>query len=344
MDTKRVTDQIMSAWDELEAEEAAEPEAEAEEVVEAGEEPEEAIEAPDDGEEEEAEEAEEEEEAEGEDEGEEESDEEAEEAEPEEPDPEVRAFLAKYNGDVDEALKGAAELQRVLGRQGQEKGQLARRVEELETELQRMQHFSGVSPAVNPEQREWIEEAVGSGNPGAYVNGALQAGEFGLARLVCQEWAREDPFQALRAAQVVDGAEQQAQVVPEFDGPVDTGILLNVLSDNYPDMRNFEPEMISTLTKLGPGHPLVQDAQSGELERAARGIVGIYEIARASSTSVRAARDGVKRKQRQAGDDARQAAQVSSGSASPSKNETPRPVRLGPGLTLEDLEAEFARQ
>ena len=85
------------------------------------------------------------------------------------------------------------------------------------------------------------------------------------------------------------------------------------------------------------------DAQSGDLERAARAILSIYEIARGSATQVKSTRDGIRRKQREAADDVRQAAVVSSASAAPSVTETPRPTRLGPGLTLEALEAEFSR-
>jgi len=345
MDAQQVTAQIMGAWDELQAEED-----EAAETVDTEAEPDsdEDDESQESGEEanDEAEEPAEDEDEEDGDEGDEEDEdeEEAEQPSPAYEDTEIQAFLAKYGGDVDAALKGAADLQRVLGRQGSEKNQLAQRVAELEDELQRARAFSGVGPAVSEEQRVWIEEAVNSANPGAYVNGAIHAGEFELARAVCREWSREDPYTALRSAQFVDQAQAHAQQQADpLNGPIDTGVLLNALADNFPEMRQHEASMVGVLARLGPAHPLVMDAQSGDLERAARAILSIYEIARGSATQVKSTRDGIRRKQREAADDVRQAAVVSSASAAPSVTETPRPTRLGPGLTLEALEAEFSR-
>src|SRR5215468_11019651 len=87
--------------------------------------------------EEEPEEAEPEEESE--DEGEEEGDEGEPEPESEDvvaaEDPEVRAFLAKYGDDPQKALKGAAELSRLLGRQARDLTKAQEQVQQLQSAL-----------------------------------------------------------------------------------------------------------------------------------------------------------------------------------------------------------------
>lgn len=336
MDNAAVTAQIMEAWDEVKAEdEAVEPSAEVEETP-----AEEEAEQP-------AEEEVEEEEAEEE----EAPDEEEEEADEEQPDEEpivaesleVRAFLAKYGNDTDKALKGAAELYRVVGKQANEKNQLSERVTQLEAELANARAFSpmGDYSHMNDEQRQWVAGALESGNPGGYVGQAMEAGEFDLARAVVREWAREDPYSALRAGEHIDRAENE---IVNYVEPVDLGRLLEALKVEIPDLPNYSAQMSQVLATLGDNHPDVLDARSDDLGTAARGIVRIYELARASSASVRSARTNVREQQRANGAVAKQKAVVSSSSASPSTSEIPRPVKLGPGLTLEQLEAEFARQ
>ncbi len=342
MNNREVTEQILAAWDEEQEEEAPEeivdattteeipePEPGTPETPEAPEEPEEA--------EEEAEEGEDEQ-------GEAELEEAEEEAEVragfETDDPEILAYLAKYAGDPQEALKAAVNLERVLGRQGRENGQLSQRVRELEAQVQRQQ---AITPTIllNEEQRQWVENAVESGDPQAFVREALNVEEYDLARAVCEQWAEERPYEAARLASFIDRSEQQTQVSlqqAQEDVIVDHAALMEVLVEHFPQMPTYERQMLSMMETLGPVHPLVQDARSNDPETAARGIIGIYEIARASAATVKSTREKITRDRRQADEDARGAAVVSSAQTSPGSDETPRATRLGPGLTLEDLD------
>lgn len=348
-----ITEQLLGAWDELEpkAEEEEQPSEEIEEPAES-----------------ESEEPSEEEGAEEEEEGAESDEAEAEEPDEDKPDedgeteeekqeilafasedPEVQALLAKYQGDPERALKAQVQLQLALGRQGQEKAVLARKVEELERTIRQAQAFSGSGVILTEEQRAWVDEAASSGQPAAYAKQAVEVGEFDLARAVCAEWAREHPFEAMRTATAIDAAEQHfmGDVAASENGNGSTqpgeitGVVINALADEFPDMRNYEGEMVSTLTSLGETHPLVIDARSGDPDAAVRGILGIYEIARAKTATVSQARNDVKRKRREDADGARGRAVVSSAHSSPSPGETPRSARLGPGLTLAQLDEEW---
>jgi len=345
-----VTDQILSAWDDDEEESAPEPEASDEAVVE---EPE-PTELPDEEEEEETEEPaeEEEEETETEEEG-----EEGEEGEqPEEPedevlaqftDAEVRAYLSRYQNDPERALKAAVNLTRVLNRQGKEKNEALRRVAELEQELAQQQAFQAGPGLLSQEQVQWVGEAIESGNPNLYVQQAVRAGEYELARAVCAEWAREQPYEAMRVSQAVDGAEYNAhaaQVAQVEDEPIDHGLLLDTLVDSFPEMPVYEQQMIEHMNKLGPGHPLVQDAQSNDVRVAAKALVNLYELARASTASVRSTREQLREKTKTDAAEVRRRAVVSSSQATPAPSQTPRGRTIMPGLTLEQLEAEWENE
>jgi len=355
VNTEEVTRQIMSAWDEVQDEEDAAVENDERELPDdQDDQAEEEQEGAEDGEQE----AEQEEVAPGDADGDEEAAAEEEEGEEEEEqevqaqfeDPEVQAFLAKYGGDVERALKAEAHQQRIIGQLGSDKQYLSRRVQELEAELAQQSALSGMGVSLDSDQAAWVEEAVESGNPQMYVQNALRVGEFDLARAVCDAWAQEQPYQAIQARQLVDHAHQRAfHAAQEAEGAngavaLPTETILGVLVNHYPDMPRYEQQMITTMGNLGPEHPLVEQAHSSDPEVQAYAILGIYEIARAQTATVTSSRDAVKAQRREEAAGAKRRAKVSSSQATPSPGETPRPRRLGPGLTLEQLDAEWERE
>jgi hypothetical protein len=254
-------------------------------------------------------------------------------------DPAVQAFLARHDNDVETALREAAKFESVLGRQGRELGQLRDRNAELEKQLEQATLFASGATWLNAEQQEWVEEAVASENPVGYIQVAVQAGEFELARAVL-DGSELPPAQAVRLAQTIDRAETLAAPAEE-PSPLAHDVLMEVLVEHYPDMPKFESEMVSTLNQLGPDHPLALLAYSQEPGQAAQGIIGLYEIARAKTATVSSTREQVKKKSQEAADAVRSAAQVSSSQASPQRVQAARTRQLMPGLTLEALEAEF---
>lgn len=341
MDVDEVTRGILEAWDEEEGPtDVAEPEPEAEPTPDEPESPEEEPEQ------------EEQEEGEGEQQEEPAEDEPGEEEEEtvEEPfvgfdtdDVEIRAFLAKYGGDPEKALRGAAELARLMGRRDDEKNELLARNAELERRMFEAQALSGMALPLSEEQQAWVEGAAMSPNPSMYVRQAVEEGAFDMARAVCREWARENPFEATRAGQFVDVVEAQATQQQEAPLTASTDQILEALANQMPDLRSWIPQITSVVGNLGQNHPLVAEARSNDPDTAFRGIIGLYEIARASTASVQRQRDEITKEARAAADGARAKAAVSSASTSPKPPETPRQVPIMPGLTEADLDTEFAR-
>lgn len=347
-----ITEQILGAWDEDEAPSAesetvepveqldAEPEAEDEAVSDESEdhektpdEEEEVLVEP--GEEEEEEEPSEEEEPE------EAPEEEAAPADSVTEDPQASAYLARHGGDVDAALRAAASQERVVGRQGRELGMLRARVEQLEAEAEQAALFGGGAQLLSGEQQEWIEEAVGSENPLQYIQAAVNEGEFDLARAILDA-GEFSAAQVVRLTQGIDAVEGRAaqQHVPD-DQPLNHQALFNVLQQEFPDMPQYEADMVAALASLGEGHPLTTLSRSQDPVEAAQGLIGLYEIAKARSATVASTREAVKTKSREAADDVRRRGQVSSAQASRRQAQAPRQRTLMPGLTLEALEAEF---
>jgi hypothetical protein len=262
-------------------------------------------------------------------------------------DPEARAFLSKYQGDVTRALKGGLQMQQALSRLGTEKQALEARVSELENELVQAQGFGGDAFPLSPEQREWVGQALESGNPAMFVRQAVAAGEFALARVVCNEWGNEAPYEALRVANAVDAAEAQVyqmqQQQMDTPLPVDGKAMLDALTVHFPEIPQYAQQMQDVMTRLGPEHPTVKAATSGDARIAMPAVVDIYEIARASTHALSSTREKIKSEQREEGDSARKKAVVSSSGSAPTPSESARPQKLGPGLTLEQLEEEWER-
>jgi hypothetical protein len=353
--SEKMTEAILTAWDEVEG--VAPPEDSSEEtepvvITDAGEEAQDEV-SPD----EEAEETEDEEVVSVEP-GEEVSDEEpSEEEEPEEEptgdeeepstasfssdDPDVQTFLARH-GDVESALKAAARFETVLGRQGRELGQLRERARQLEEQLEQTRLFGQDGGYLSAEERTWVEEAVSSENPLAYIQSAVREGEFDLARAVL-DGSELPTGQVIRLAQAIDRAEGQ-HAPAEQAAPLDKTELLDIVQQYFPDMPKFEAEMVSTLQGLDSDHPLYALAHSDDPMEATNGIIALYEIARAKTATVSSTREEVKKRTRDAAAAVREKAVVSSGQATPSKAQAARQSRVMPGLTLEALDAEFDRQ
>ena len=101
--------------------------------------------------------------------------------------------------------------------------------------------------------------------------------------------------------------------------------------------------MVKVFENLGPNHHLVQEARSTNIDASMRALVNIFEIAKASSASVEEQRTAIKSKARAEANGAKAKGAVTSATNSPgSTPETPR-IELMPGLTLEELETEFAK-
>ena len=259
-------------------------------------------------------------------------------------DADARAYLAQYQDDPVKALRAAAELRRAYGRQGTDLASARQRAQELEYQIAQDRLLGGVATPLSQEQAEWAEGAAMTPTPGAYVQQALNAGEFDLARAVCTYWAQTDPFNAGRAGQLIDSVEGQIQMQQQAPTEAPTEVILDALYANVPGMREWEPQMVAVFNNLGPSHHLVQESRSNNIDVAMRALINIFDIAKASTANVQERTSEIKKRARAEADGAKaKAAVTSSASRASTPKEPPRSNELiMPGLTFGDLEREFA--
>lgn len=122
-------------------------------------------------------------------------------------DPEVVAFLAKYNDDPEAALKAAASATALIGRQGQELGQTREELAELRGQiaaLTAVAQQAPQAPLATVEQVETHAQAL-IGSTASYFDAATQAANLSLESgdnrvydSILEQWALEQPIQAQR--------------------------------------------------------------------------------------------------------------------------------------------------
>lgn len=351
MNTDEITDEILSAFDEM-AEEGAEEggiEAEPEAAAAAPE-----VEAPAEEEEVEvvAEQAPEPEPKEGEREEEEAEEEDPDAEEEEQPEgelaPEVQAYLDRHGGDLNKALKTMVEAQTMLARRNTEYGEQGRTIARLEAELAQAQAFAAQTQAMTPEQNEWVQAAVESEQPVAFVQQAVAAGEYELARAVCDAWGSEgDAYAALRTRQQVDAAEAyayQAQAAAEPPPTMAREDLYELITQQVPDFPDYEQDMVEIVNQLGRSHPMVVASNSADPAEAAAGLVDLYRVAQTRKLRVAEARTQIEEEQREKKVAEKKRGRVSSAASRSSTTETPQARRIMPGLTVEELDAALAAE
>jgi len=262
--------------------------------------------------------------------------------------PDVQALIDRHDGDVAATLRAAVEMQKMLGRRNHEQGELTRRLTEMEAELEQARAFQAGAIGLTTEQHEWVEAAIESEQPAAFVQSAVAAGEFDLARAVCDAWGENgDAYAALRTRQMIDQSEsayQYAQQVAEPPPTIPQEQLFQMIEEQVPDFSSYSAEMTEIVNQLGPSHPMVAAAKSPDPNEAAAGLIDIYKVARTRATRVSEARKTHEEQQREQGLAKRKRARVSSSSSRTSHEEPPQATRIGPGLTLEELDAAFAAE
>jgi hypothetical protein len=262
--------------------------------------------------------------------------------------PEIQAFIDRHDGDIDKALRTAAEQYRMIGERNREHGEMNRRLAQVEAELVQARALQAGQMGLTPEQAEWVEAAIESEQPTAFIQSAVASGEFDLARAVCDAWGENgDAYSALRTRQMVDEAEGAAQYAQQVTAPPPTipqEELFGIIEEQVPDFSSYAAEMTEVVTQLGRNHPMVVAANSPDPNEAATGLIDIYKVARTRKTRVSEARKEHQAQQREQGVAKRKQARVSSSSSRTSHEEPPQTTRIAPGLTLEELDAALAAE
>lgn len=169
-------------------------------------------------------------------------------------DPEIQGLVEKYGGDVNQALKAAVEAQRLIGRQGQELGELRKQMEEtLEqrlTQFQQQTQQAQYAPSM-------VQSYIDDGNYYAAAETARQTGNQALLGHVLSSWGADSPYEATvytSALQQQEFARQieerlgqfreMAQPITQITSQQKMGQALTEFSEGKPDMQQVAPEML----------------------------------------------------------------------------------------------------
>ena len=242
-------------------------------------------------------------------------------------DPDVQSFLDKYNGDLNKALRGAIEAQKMVGRQSAEVGELRKVQADLEALKEQVTRRQEPQQPL-PDYRSMIEEDPRTAAITAYENQHWDAMGAALA-----SWSQEDPVEArLFAMNVKHEAdmiqqrldfEQRLEQAPKGDEQTQFTTAVAGLVQKYPDLEATLP----VIGKLAEERPLLRSTlESGTPAERAAALEDLYLIAK-SRTVESDTSEAVRQVQVRVSDEAREAraaaAVVSSSGASAAAGDQP---------------------
>jgi hypothetical protein len=139
-------------------------------------------------------------------------------------DPEIAAFLEKYDGDPVKALKGAANAQALIGRRDERTEALERELAELRGITQGLMAGRGAAPAAPALSDEQVAEIAATrietlGYEGAATeaaNAAHSTGDERALATIIEQWQLESPYAAINfMADFKAWQREQAKPQPE---------------------------------------------------------------------------------------------------------------------------------
>jgi hypothetical protein len=197
-------------------------------------------------------------------------------------DDDLQSVLDKYDGDVTKALKALGESQSMIGRQGNELGELRRELQEMRQALEQGFQQQPQQQFVGPYMND-IDE-----NPQGLVVEALERGDTRTVEMALRAWGEEDPFGATtfllslqqQAAQAaVPPVEQQSTPQVTGTGPTLEQAMSEVVS-RHPDVEKY----LSQVQQVAEEFPTLRDSmKQGSPARQAQAFEELLRIAKSRS-------------------------------------------------------------
>ncbi len=238
-------------------------------------------------------------------------------------DPRVQTLLEKYDGDVDKALVAAAEAQSLVGRQGQEVGELRRQLEAVQQSLQQPRYDASALAQL-------IED-----DPAKATTLAYQAGDTATAAMALEAWKEADPFAAAVWVNDQRNAEFARQVderLSSATGPLqqraadqDYQDALTRFAREHPDVDQY----LQTMQEIAKETPhivkMLAEDPSAEVKVEAFDYLYTKARGRVGDTLASAAREAAQEDQ-QSQEAAKQQAAVASATSSTEKTTQKKPI------------------
>lgn len=230
-------------------------------------------------------------------------------------DPQIAALLEKYGGDPNKALAALAGAQELIGRQGNELGELRRLVEERVGSLEETVRAAAQPQYDADELTEWFAE-----NPTRIPDVARDAfyrGNEQLMDAAIEAWEEVDRSGARKFERDVAVARARQQLAADSEQTNERVAEWNSVSQQFaaahPDLEQLAP----TMRELAPQYPnMLQILQSGTPEARLEVLDFLYEKARGHNGDTLATRSReIAREQAEEGHRAIEQAAVASAAA-----------------------------
>lgn len=214
-------------------------------------------------------------------------------------DPDLEKYLERFGGDVDKALRAAVEADRMIGRQGQQMGELQKQLRELQESLS--QPPEPQAPQITQETVDWFDDQIASRGPQAAAVWALQndpAGPDGVFYGRAMEaWFDESPREAAAfqtRVEVVRATHAlQAQQLPLYEQAAkqEFAAAWRSLQAEIPDLA--DPAIAESMLKAAEEAPeVLSGLQSGDPDDRKRVIRTLYRLAKFEEANRLAAQQG----------------------------------------------------
>lgn len=194
-------------------------------------------------------------------------------------DPDIEKFLAKYDGDITKALKGAAEQSSLVGRLGQELGELRSQVEQLPRQQQQYPADLIESDPSAVAQQLAVQSFQSGQDPEAHP----------AYKAVMREWYDQDPYEAAQFERTLDRVRFQAEM-EQRTMPVQQTLRQQQEQQAIMDFarRNPDiPEYADQIQQLAAQNPVLGRLLESEDPTEKIGALGVlYQLAKGSSPSV----------------------------------------------------------
>ena len=244
-------------------------------------------------------------------------------------DEDLEQLLDKYDGDVGKALKALSESQRLIGRQGNELGEVRRELSQLKEMLEATAEQRANPPLNYQPYRNDIDD-----NPQGLVWEAMERGDGQTLHAALKAWGEIEPFEAAmfavnlqqqlsqEAAQAQQGYQPSANpadVHPE----VELEAAMAEVVQRHPDVEKFLPSLGGIAEEFPTLKGLLQDGNPAQKAGAFEDLVKIAK-SRSGETSNAAIRRAVVKQSEEVAKEKADARVVSASRRSPKSEDTPK--------------------
>lgn len=195
-------------------------------------------------------------------------------------DPDVQRFLQRFDGDVDKALRAAVEADSMIGRQGQQMGELQKQLSEIQEAVTQPDQ---PEVQITQETVDWFDEQIEQNPQGAAIWAMQNDSSGALYNRALDQWFDMAPRQAsaferqFEMSQFAQAVQQQQAPLQQMAVANEFGAAWNIVKQEIPDL---DSQSDAILQAVAEAPEIVMALQSGTPESKQRVIRNLYKLSK----------------------------------------------------------------